>query len=446
VYRGPRYATIRLVLDKNETDTKTLRATVEKQIRGIVDQFKPAEIEEIVVIANERGANDRRTNLSTIEIKGKDISQFDPARADIVALIKANQSAVEYVKPEHDGPDTYRFILDNKKLSEYSLSREELSMQVRSLTGTVEIAETRGKNRWMNVYMEPLEYEIPNAKNLAALRIQPFDDGQVVGLAQFGKWESMGYSETIEHKNNTRNLKLDFRYDGKATNEQVIKKELAALLAPISEKYRNLDIRVVDANEQDKKGREWGLKVILLAGISIYLILAITLGSFTQPFIVGLPIPFAVIGVIWALKFHGMQLGLMAMLGLIGTMGVAVNDSIVMVHQINLLWKKFGVKSAELVIDGAASRLRAIVLTASCTLIGVFPTAYGLGGESGFTQPLAFSMGWGLSASLLLTLFIIPAMLMVLKDIGGLVERVFKRRKTPHQEPGDSQRQLDLAN
>jgi multidrug efflux pump subunit AcrB len=153
-------------------------------------------------------------------------------------------------------------------------------------------------------------------------------------------------------------------------------------------------------------------------------------------------------GVIWALKFHGMSLGLMAMLGLIGTMGVAVNDSIVMVHQINLLWKKYGVKSADLVVDGAASRLRAIVLTASCTLIGVFPTAYGLGGESGFTQPLAFSMGWGLTASLGLTLFIIPAMLMVLNDISQLTlkiqNKIFKKEEKVHLVSRQSERQLDL--
>jgi multidrug efflux pump subunit AcrB len=144
----------------------------------------------------------------------------------------------------------------------------------------------------------------------------------------------------------------------------------------------------------------------------------------TQPLIVGLPIPFALIGVIWALKLHDLPLSLMSMIGLIGTLGVAVNDSIVMVDHINRLWRTAGKKTTELVIDGAASRLRAISLTASCTLVGVFPTAYGIGGESGFTQPLAFSMGWGLLTSLLLTLFIIPAMLMILEDTKGLLVKI----------------------
>ena len=423
-YKGPKYATIRLVLNKHEVDTKTLRDKVEMQVQEILKNFKPSEIKEMVVVANERGSNDRRTDLSTIEITGKDEHQFKLAQEDILKVIKENKSNIEFVKPENEGPDTYRFVLNNRKIADFGITRDQLALQIKSLTGPFEVLETRSKGRWMNVYLESSQYKIPTEKNLNDLKIQPFEDGQHLQLNQMGNWVSVGYSEKIEHKNGIRNLKLDFKFDGQKTNELVVRNELGQLVAPVIKKYPTLNIQVVDANEQDKAGRQWGFKIILLAGICIYLILAITLKSFSQPLIVGLPIPFALIGVIWALKLHGMQLSLMVMLGLIGTMGVAVNDSIVMVHQINLVWKKFGIESGSLLIDAAASRLRAIVLTASCTLIGVFPTAYGLGGESGFTQPLAFSMGWGLTASLLLTLFIIPSMMMVLKDVRGLIDRM----------------------
>ena len=84
----------------------------------------------------------------------------------------------------------------------------------------------------------------------------------------------------------------------------------------------------------------------------------------------------------------------------------------------------------------------------SKTKVG-FPTAYGLGGESGFTQPLAFSMGWGLTASLGLTLFIIPAMLMVLNDLADLTEKIKnkfanKAASKDHSVSRQSESQLDL--
>lgn len=443
-YRGAKYATLRLVLDKKEVDTKKLRDTVERQVRQILESYKPDDIQEIAVIANERGANERRSDLSTIQIDGKDEENFNQAREEILATIEKNNADVEFAKPDNEGPDTFRFQLNHQKLAEFGIRKDQLALQIKSLTGPYEILETRSNGRWMNLYLEPIQYGVPTEKSLNQLKIQPFDDGQQVPLNLLGSWVSVGFSEKIEHKNGIRNIKLDFRYDGKKTNEQVVRSSLRELLLPIIKKFPNLNIKVVDANEQDKVGREWGLKVVLTAGICIYLVLAITLGSFSQPLIVGLPIPFAVIGVIWALKLHDMQLSLMVMLGLIGTMGVAVNDSIVMVHQVNLVWKKFGVESPELLIDAAASRLRAIILTASCTLIGVFPTAYGLGGESGFTQPLAFSMGWGLTASLLLTLFIIPSMMIVLKDVKLHYAKLAKKLSFEIDKRRKKEAQIDL--
>ncbi|MCC2679046.1 MAG: putative multidrug efflux pump, rane protein [Pseudobdellovibrio sp.] len=439
--RGPRFATVRLVLDKHEVDTKKLRQSVETQVKQILENYKPAEIEELVLLSNERGSGDRRMNLSTIEIQGKDIESFSTVREEIIALVKGSGKKLEYAKPDQDGPETFRFILDDKKIAGFGLSRDSVGTEIRAMTGYTEVAETRSENRWMNIYMEPKSYEVPSLAGLSKIQIQPFQEGQRIALSQLGEWVPVGFSEPIEHKGGARILKMDFRFDGKETNEQVIKKELRDIIAPVVAKHSNLKIGVIDSNEQDKKGREWGMKVLIMAGVAIYLILAFTMGSFVQPLIVGLPIPFSIIGVIWALKFHGMQLGLMVMLGLVGTMGVAVNDSIVMCHQINLLWKKYGIKSSELIIEGAASRIRAMVLTAGCTLIGVFPTAYGLGGESGFTQPLAFSMGWGLSTAVLLTLFVIPAMLMILNDIGGLINRfkakrpLIRRSEVSQKEP-----------
>jgi hypothetical protein len=149
-----------------------------------------------------------------------------------------------------------------------------------------------------------------------------------------------------------------------------------------------------------------------------------------------LPIPFGIIGIVLALLVHDLPLGLMAMIGLVGTVGVSVNASLVMVDQINQLTKKKGM-SRETIIEGASSRLRAIVLTTLTTLGGVFPMAYSLGGESGFTQPLAFSLGWGLSFSTILTLFALPALLEIREDVfslsrklGRFIGRLLNRQAT----------------
>ncbi len=416
-YRGLKYASIRLLLNKYDPNSKSLRKSVHQLVENIVNDFQSAEISEIATAANERGASERRQNLAAIQIRGRDEQAFRFAKDEIVNLVSQKGNIGENVPPDDLGPKTYKFQPRLEALRSYGISKDELGFQVQAATGSVELLQTRDAGRWIWLYLEPNKLHEPSLDDLNKILVQSPRHGDLFSLRNLGSWIPSGYSESIEHKNGSRVLTLDFRFDGKKTNEQVVKSEMATLIRPISDKYSGLEFKVIDANEQDKKGREWTGHVVLAAALLIYLILALTLRSWSQPFIVGLPIPFALIGVVWALKLHDLPLGMMAMIGLIGTMGVAVNDSIVMVHQINSLWQRVGVRSADLIVAGAVSRLKAITLTASCTLVGVFPTAYGIGGESGFTQPLAFSMGWGLSASLLLTLFIIPAMLLVFEDL-----------------------------
>ncbi len=426
-YRGPKYATVRLVLNKDEVDVRTMRAKVHHSVEEILKTYKPDDIAEIVAVASERGSNSRRNNLATIEIRGRDESLFRVAKAETIAVLAGKQEIGENVPPDDVGPTTYHFRPNSAALRSYLISREDLAYQIQAQTGTVELLQTRASGRWMKILLEPENLVEPSLADLGKLSVQSPKHGDTFAIGHLGQWELAGFSEGIEHKSGTRVLSLDFRFDGTKTNEQVVKKQVSELIQPLQIKYPGLEFRGVDANEQDKKGRDWTGKIVLGAAILIYLILALTLRSWTQPLIVGLPIPFALIGVVWALKLHGLSLGLMAMIGLIGTMGVAVNDSIVMVHHINLLWKEAGQRTAEIIVEGATSRLRAIFLTASCTLVGVFPTAYGVGGESGFTQPLAFSMGWGLLTSLMLTLFIIPAMLLVFEDLRKFFHRRFGR-------------------
>ncbi|MBY0384560.1 efflux RND transporter permease subunit [bacterium] len=447
MYRGPKYATIRLVLSREETDVKTMKARVLKIVQEQLSLYKQDNIQEISAIESQRGSGARRQNMASVEIVGRDKASFKSAKNDLINQLAKRGSVQEYIPPDNHGPLTYQFLPLPDSVKMHGLSKAELAFQIQSQSGTVELLRGREKGRWLKVMMEPKGVGEPTEDDLKAIKIQSPRHGEALPLEFLGEWKKIGFSDGIDHKKGERNLVLDFRFDGQKTNEQVVQTELKKSLVTIAAKYPNLQINVVDANEEDKKGREWTRKVVYLAGILIFFILAAALGSFSQPLIVGLPIPFALIGVIWALKLHNLPLSMMSMIGLIGTMGVAVNDSIVMVDHINRLWREAGRKTKEIVLEGAASRLRAIALTASCTLVGVFPTAYGIGGESGFTQPLAFSMGWGLLTSLCLTLFIIPAMLMILEDIKQLAAkglRRFKKDRDTKVSLGDEEKTLGL--
>ncbi|MBL7073979.1 efflux RND transporter permease subunit [candidate division KSB1 bacterium] len=162
----------------------------------------------------------------------------------------------------------------------------------------------------------------------------------------------------------------------------------------------------------------------IIAVIGIYFLLVLLFNSLTQPFLVIIAIPFGIIGVIVAFAFHGEPFSFMAIMGIIGLCGVVVNDSLVLVSHINdLRRQKEGENVLQIVAEGTANRLRAIVLTTLTTVVALLPLAYGLGGTSPFMAPIALALGWGLLLATPLTLVLVPS----LYAIGGDISKIFSR-------------------
>jgi len=174
------------------------------------------------------------------------------------------------------------------------------------------------------------------------------------------------------------------------------------------------------------KSMESLLRTILIAVIGIYFLLVILFNSFTQPFLVMAAIPFGITGVIAAFAFHGEPFGFFSVLGIIGLSGVVVNDSLVLVSHINELKKtKPKISIKDLVAQGTADRLRAIVMTTITTVVSLLPLAYGLGGTDPWMAPLALALGWGLLFASPLTLVLVPCFYVIGDDAGN----IFKRKK-----------------
>src|SRR5690606_27495831 len=123
-------------------------------------------------------------------------------------------------------------------------------------------------------------------------------------------------------------------------------------------------------------------------------VLVLMFGSLGQPVIVMTAIPLGMIGVILSFKLFGAALGFMAMMGVVGLVGVVVNDSIVLVTFINEV-RVSNKNLFEAIIEGALSRLRPVLLTTFTTVAGLLPVAHATKGDP-FLKPMALSFAYGL--------------------------------------------------
>ncbi|HMB01134.1 MAG TPA: efflux RND transporter permease subunit, partial [Spirochaetota bacterium] len=131
-----------------------------------------------------------------------------------------------------------------------------------------------------------------------------------------------------------------------------------------------------------------------------------------------LAIPFSINGMVFAVLSHNMTLSYMALFGLVGLCGVVVNDSLVMVSFIDRTRERYPDKPLrQIIVEGAATRLRPVILTTLTTIAGLLPTAYGFGGIDQLIRPTTIVMAWGLLFSTSLILTVVPAFYMLVENL-----------------------------
>jgi hydrophobic/amphiphilic exporter-1 (mainly G- bacteria), HAE1 family len=153
-----------------------------------------------------------------------------------------------------------------------------------------------------------------------------------------------------------------------------------------------------------------------LAILLIYMVMASQFEHFIHPFIIMFTVPLGIIGVIIGLLITGRTISLAVLVGVILLAGIAVNNGIVMIDYINQLIKR-GIDKREAILQGATTRLRAVLLTALTTVLGTLPMAFSRSSGSEFRAPLGVAVAFGLTATTVLTLFVIPVIYSIFNKI-----------------------------
>ncbi len=164
----------------------------------------------------------------------------------------------------------------------------------------------------------------------------------------------------------------------------------------------------------DEQERQFALA---LAIVFVFLLMGILFESFVLPFVIVLSIPFAFLGVYWALFLTGTSFDVMAGVGLIILVGIVVNNAIVLVDRVNVLIAEQGDREHAL-IEAGRVRLRPIAMTALTTIGGLIPMAIGASEIVGVPYaPLGRTVIGGLVASTILTLFVVPIFYTLIDDV-----------------------------
>ena len=158
--------------------------------------------------------------------------------------------------------------------------------------------------------------------------------------------------------------------------------------------------------------KEFGLGLIV-AVLMVYLILMAQFTSFIDPFIILMAIPPGLAGVVMTLLATGSSLNIMSLMGVIMMTGIVVSNSILIVEFAGTLQKQ-GMSVTDAVVQSCKIRLRPILMTSLATLLGMIPMAIGLEAGSEQYAPLARAVIGGLAVSVAATVFLVPAVYLLI--------------------------------
>jgi len=170
----------------------------------------------------------------------------------------------------------------------------------------------------------------------------------------------------------------------------------------------------------------------IIALVAIYIVLAWVFASYTQPLIVMAIIPLSFIGASLGHYLLGYDLSILSIVALLGLSGIVVNDSIILVKTIQDHHRDATSLRAA-IVSGTCARVRAIVLTSATTIGGLLPLIFEKSLQAQFLIPMAVTIVFGLLATTVLVLFVVPSLMMIEDD----AKRVFRCRSRRSTAPGD---------
>ena len=246
--------------------------------------------------------------------------------------------------------------------------------------------------------------------------------GQPVALNAVASFSLRPGESDIKHYAGRRTVTVYAEIDTSVTDVVKVNQTLSQYLAEKNWPRQYPGLAFHQGGELEQQQQSYGnLGVAFIACVLMILfVLVVLFNSFSQPLLILSVLPFSIMGVLVAFAVQNLPMSFMALTGVLGLIGVLVNNAVVMIYSLN---RGSGAPDIKTVASRAATRFRPIVITSITTVVGLFPTAYGWGGENPFVAPMVMAMVWGVMFGTLISLLLLPCLYVLNQDIRSLFKR-----------------------
>lgn len=368
-----------------------------------------------------------------VEISSHDVASGQRVAYNLERFLQNIEGVTSIESDLSPGDPEIHITLDRSRAAYAGVDLRTVASHIRAATGGLVVSNTRRGTEEIDVTIR-FDDNLNKLQLLHELEI-PNDRGRLIPIDELAHFkETRGYT-TIRHTEGIRVITILGNVDAEViTSFEINKLTVDSENEWVGEDGDNVTINY--GGEQEKNQESvMGLAVSLaFAMVGIFFILAIQFNNLTYPLVVMLAIPFGIIGIIVSFYFHDlywkpMPLSFLSLMGMVALAGVVVNSSLILLVFVQRAMQD-GMHYVDALILAGRRRLRAVLLTAVTTVVGLLPTAYGWGGMDPFVSPMALSISSGLAFATIITLVTIPATFAVGMDIKFAIANRIQKFKT----------------
>lgn len=356
----------------------------------------------------------RGSDPVNVQFSGSSFDTLDKVTQEVKAKLATYPTVFDISDSLADGKEELRIELSDQG-HVLGLSRSAVLGQISEAFRGFEAQRIQRGRDDVRVLVRLPKSERSTATTLDELLIET-PGGQLIPLAHVAKITPATGPAQIKRINRYRVVNVTADFDKDKTNTITLNNDLQAYIDELLVNYPGVLYSMEgEAKEQRESSRTLFLSLIGLM-FFIYCLLALPLKSYSQPLIVMSVIPFSLIGAVIGHMIMGHTMTMLSYMGLLALVGVVVNDSLVLVDYVNQsLKEKVSVEDA--VMEAGVKRFRAIMLTSLTTFFGLMPMMVATTTQSLFLVPMALSLGFGIIFATTITLFLVPANLLIAEDI-----------------------------
>ncbi|WP_299351106.1 efflux RND transporter permease subunit [uncultured Shimia sp.] len=351
-----------------------------------------------------------------VEVSGRDLEQVEDATADLLAALISRPDVTEAFTDFYGGRQEVQLTLNEYGYS-VGLTPQFLADQLRSAFAGSETDSFRTGVSSVAVQVQ-LDDTVSNLTLLESFPVSVGNGEQTV-LSSIADIRLTQSYPAITRKNGLAVARILGQIDRSATTSSLLSGVVTNELGPeLQAKYPGVVISIGGATEDQAESQSSMMTMMLIGLGGVFMVLAFQFRSYTLPLVVMLSIPFALIGTIlghWAL---GIDMAMPSLIGFASLAGIVVNNAILFLTFFQTHLE--GDDHVAATLDAVRARFRPILLSTGTTVVGLVPLILDTSPQVQIMVPLVVAVAAGLTASMILVIIVLPALLSIYFDVASV--------------------------